>query len=249
MSRVLSKCAGAALAMLWLFGADGAPVAQTVKSQSITQPVAKEVAQALELEQRAEALAAQGRVAEAEALYKQSLAVVEQSLPNDPILAGSLNNVAHFYRSQRRKQEAAPLFDRALAIYVSAYGDNHTLTAMVIHNLAEMYLEDRNFDAAEPLYRRGLAVTETLLGRDHYAVAISLDWLAQTNFGQRRFVEAEGHLRRGLAIAENSAGPESQLVARLLDHLVSVLAAQDREQEAAALKERAQRIIAKSPKR
>src|SRR5262249_55007402 len=96
--------------------------AQTIKSQSVSS----EVATALQQEQQASALAARGRAAEAEALYKQSLAAMEKSLPGDPILAGSLNNVAQFYRAQRRFAEAAELFDRALAIYVAKYGDNHT---------------------------------------------------------------------------------------------------------------------------
>jgi tetratricopeptide (TPR) repeat protein len=219
--------------------------AQTIESQ----PVTKEVALALQQEKQASELAAQGRAAEAEALYKQSLATIEQSLPGDEILAGSLNNVAQFYRAQRRFSEAAELFNRALAIYVASYGDNHTLTVTVINNLAGSYLSDRKFDAAEPLYKRGLAATEKLLGPDHYGVAISLDWLAQTNFFQGRYAEAEVHLKRGITVAEKSTGPESQLVVRLLDHLISVVKAQGREQEATALKERAQQIIAKSPKR
>ena len=79
--------------------------AQTIKSQ----PVGKEVALALQQEQQASQLAAQGRAAEAEVLYKQSLAAIEQSLPGDPILAASLNNVAQFYRAQNRFSEAATI--------------------------------------------------------------------------------------------------------------------------------------------
>jgi tetratricopeptide (TPR) repeat protein len=153
------------------------------EAQTITsQPVGKEVALALQQEQQASQLAAQGRAAEAEVLYKQSLAAIEQSLPGDPILAASLNNVAQFYRAQNRLPEAAELYNRALTIYVARYGDNHTLTATVINNLAGTHLSDRKYDAAEPLYRRGLAASEKLLGPEHYGIAISLDWLAQTHF-------------------------------------------------------------------
>jgi tetratricopeptide (TPR) repeat protein len=210
----------------------------------IIQSISKEVAMALQQEQRASELVRQGRTVEAETLYKQSLVIIEHSLPGDPILAGSLNNVAQFYRGQHRFSEAAELLNRALAIYEARYGDNHTLTATVINNLAGTYVADRKFDAAEPLYRRGLAGTEKLFGADHYGVAISLDWLAQTNFYQRRFAEAESHLKRGITIAERSTGPDSTLVLRLLDHLISVVKAQSREQEATALKQRAQQLIA-----
>jgi tetratricopeptide (TPR) repeat protein len=222
----------------------GAAEAQTAQSQ----PVSKEVAMALQQEQQAAQFAAQGRAVEAEALYKQSLATMEQSLPGDPILAGSLNNVAQFYRAQKRFSEAEEFFNRALAIYVARYGDNNTSTATVINNLAGTYLSDRKFDAAEPLYRRGLAASEKLLGPDHYAVAISLDYLAQTSFFQSRHAEAESELKRGIAIAEKATGPDSQLVVRLLDHQISVVKAQGRNQEASAIKEHAEQIIAKSRK-
>ena len=227
-----------------LLGAAGAAKAQ------IVQPVPKEMAQALQLEQQAAARTAEGRVAEAEALYKESLSIAERVMPgNDPVLAGSLNNVGQFYRTQKRFAEAAPLFKRALLIYVAAYGENHTLTATVINNLGNTYLADRKFDLAEPLFVRGLASTTTLMGPEHASVAISLDWLAQARFFQGRYAAAETDLRRAIAVAEKSTGPQSQLVVVLLDHMISVVRAQGREQEAAALKERAQKIVAEAAKR
>ena len=216
----------------------------------ILQPVPKEMAQALQLEQQAAARAAEGRLAEAEALYKESLGIAERVMPaNDPVLAGSLNNVGQFYRAQKRFAEAAQLFKRALPIYMTAYGENHTLTATVINNLGNTYLADRKFDLAEPLLARGVASTTKLLGPEHASVAISLDWLAQARFYQGRYADAETDLRHAIAVAEKSTGPQSQLVVVLLDHMISVVRAQGREQEAAALKERAQRMLAETAKR
>jgi tetratricopeptide (TPR) repeat protein len=243
VSVAIAAMFGMPVPAVHILGVDAAE-AQTIKSQ----PVSKEVALALQQEQRASEYAAQGRAAEAEALYKQSLDTIEKSLPGDPILAGSLNNVGQFYRAQRRFPEAAELYNRALAIYVASYGDNHSLTATVINNLAGTYLADGKFDAAEPLYKRGLAASEKLLGPEHYSIAISLDWLAQTHFRQGHHAEAESELKRGIAIAEKATGPDSQLVVKLLDHLISVVKAASRTQEATALTERAQQIIAKSKK-
>jgi len=216
----------------------------------ISQPVPKEMARALQLEQQGSARAAEGRIAEAEAFYKESLAIAEQVMPgDDPVLAGSLNNVGQFYRSQKRFAEATQLFKRALPIYLKAYGENHTLTATVVNNLGNTYLADRKFDLAEPFLKRGLESTTKLVGPEHSAVAISLDWLAQARFFQGRYAEAEADLRHAIAVAEKSTGPQSQLVVVLLDHMISVVRAQGREQEAAALKERAQRILAETTKR
>jgi tetratricopeptide (TPR) repeat protein len=232
-------------ALVILLGTAGTADAQIVQSTP------KESAQVLQLEQQASAKAAEGRPAEAEALYKESLALAERVLPGDsPVLAGSLNNVGQFYRSQKRFAEAAQFFAKALPIYMTAYGENHTLTATVINNLGNTYLADRRFDLAEPLLKRGLASTAKLMGPEHYAVAISLDWLAQAKFFQGRYADAETDLREAIAVAEKSAaGPGPQLVVVLLDHLISVVLAQGREQEAAVLKSRAQKLLSELEKR
>jgi tetratricopeptide (TPR) repeat protein len=215
-----------------------------------SQPVPKEMAQALLLEQQATAKAAEGRAGEAESLYKESLAIAERVMPADsPVLAGSFNNVGQFYRAERRFAEAAQLYSKALPIYLKAYGENHALTATVVNNLGNAYLADRKFDLAEPMLKRGLASTTKLMGSEHPAVAISLDWLAQARYFQKRYAEAESSLRQAMSVAEKSSGPQSQLVVVLLDHLISVVQAQGREQDAGALKERAQRILAEAAKR
>ncbi len=54
---------------------------------------------------------AQGKYAEAEPLYKRSLAIWEQALgPEHPDVAGSLNNLAELYRAQGRYAEARAVF-------------------------------------------------------------------------------------------------------------------------------------------
>jgi tetratricopeptide (TPR) repeat protein len=222
--------------------------ADAAERQGTFRTVSKEVAMAMMQEQQAAELAAKGKFAEAEALYKEALAVFEKSMPGDPELATSLNNFGQFYRSQRRFSEAEDVFNRALTIYVANYGDNHTLTATVINNLANSYLADHKYDAAEPLFRRGLAASEKLLGSDNGSIAISLDWLAQTHFFLKRPADAESELKRALAIAEKATGPDSRLVVGLLDHMIAIVKAQGREQDAAALKARAEVIIAKSRK-
>ena len=66
-------------------------------------------------EQPGGALRIQGRYAEAEPLYKRSLATREKSLgPDHPDVAGSLNNLAELYQIQGRYAEAEPLYKRSL---------------------------------------------------------------------------------------------------------------------------------------
>jgi len=59
---------------------------------------------------------AQDRYADAEPLYKRSLAIREKALgPDHPDVAQSLNNLAYLYSTQGRYADAEPLYKRALA--------------------------------------------------------------------------------------------------------------------------------------
>jgi tetratricopeptide (TPR) repeat protein len=59
----------------------------------------------------------EGRLAEAEPLYKRSLSIREKSLGGDhPDVATSLYNLALLYWHQGRLAEAEPLYERSLAI-------------------------------------------------------------------------------------------------------------------------------------
>ena len=60
---------------------------------------------------------AQGKYAEAEALYKRALEIKEKALGADhPSVAMTLNNLAVLYQGQAKYADAAGLYERALAI-------------------------------------------------------------------------------------------------------------------------------------
>ena len=59
----------------------------------------------------------QGLYADAEPLYKRSLAIRDKALgPDHPDVADSINNLAELYRAQARYADAEPLYKRSLAI-------------------------------------------------------------------------------------------------------------------------------------
>src|SRR5262249_47616791 len=64
-----------------------------------------------------------GRYAEAEPLYKRTLAIREKALgPDHPDVSTSLNNLAQLYYAPGRHAEAEPLYKRSLAICEKALG-------------------------------------------------------------------------------------------------------------------------------
>ena len=70
------------------------------------------------------------RYAEAEPLYRRSLAIDEKALgPDHPNVAIRLNNLAQLLKDTNRLGEAEPLMRRALAIDEHAYGRDHSEVA------------------------------------------------------------------------------------------------------------------------
>ena len=104
----------------------------------------------------------QGRLAEAEQLYRQALEIRErEESPNHPDVATTLNNLAGLEAAQGNYDAAQPLLERALAIRQTALGSEHALTAQSLSNLALVYAAQGRAADAEPLYRRALSILGT----------------------------------------------------------------------------------------
>ena len=171
----------------------------------------------------AEAYKAQGRLAEAEPLYRRSLAIREKILgPEHPDVAGALNNLAGLYRLQGLYANAEPLLRRALAIREKSLGPEHGDVAQSLNNLAALYGAEQRYADAEPLYERALAMREKILGPEHPGVAATLNNLAAVYEARGRFADAEPLYRRALAIWEKTLGPEHPDVATGLNNLAGL---------------------------
>jgi CHAT domain-containing protein len=141
----------------------------------------------------------QGRDDDAEPLYQQALAIVEEALGRShPEVATSLNNLAGLYRKQGRYADAEPLYKRSLAINEKAFGRDHPDVAVSLNNLAALYDSQGRYADAEPLYQRALAIREKALGAEHPDVAVSLDNLALLYHKQGRYADALPIVRRTL---------------------------------------------------
>ena len=80
-------------------------------------------------------LKTQGKLAEAEPLYRRALAIREEKLGDDhPDVAQSLNNLALLLKTQGKLAEAEPLSRRALDIFEQKLGAGHPNTQTVREN-------------------------------------------------------------------------------------------------------------------
>ncbi len=102
---------------------------------------------------------AQGKYAEAEPLYKRSLAISEKALgPDHPEVATSLNNQALLYQAQGKYAEAEPLYKRALAIWEKALGPGHPDVAVSLENYASLLRKTGRASEAAQMEARAKAI-------------------------------------------------------------------------------------------
>lgn len=172
------------------------------------------LADANRLNQQAGELYRQGRLGEAEAPYKRSLAIFEKVRgPDHPDVATVLTNLGLLYASQGRFAEAEPLYKRGLTIREKALGPDHPDLANSLNNLATMYHRQGRYADAEPLLKRSLAARDKAMGSNHPDVAVALNNLAVLYVDQGRDADAEPLFKRSLAIREKSLGPDHPDVA------------------------------------
>src|SRR5476651_1821167 len=122
-------CAMFAAAAIFMIVVSGVVILPTVS-------VAQGVDEAKRLNQQAIQFYQQRRYADAEPLFKRSLAISEKALgPDHPDVATALNNLAQIYESQGRYADSEPLYKRSRAIFEKALGPDHTDVARLINNL------------------------------------------------------------------------------------------------------------------
>ena len=103
----------------------------------------------------------QGKLDEAERLYRHALAFREKFFGADhSLVATTLNNLAILCRDQGRLPEAASLFLRSLEISERVWGAEHPKVVRRVANLANLYLMQEKYAVAEPFFERILAVSE-----------------------------------------------------------------------------------------
>ena len=152
------------------------------------------------LNHRGELYRSQGRYMEAEAMFKQALAIVEKAGGlTHPDVSKPLSSLAQLYFDQGRYVEAEALYERALAIREAALGRYDPSVSVVLINLADLYRIQGRYAEAEPLYRRALTIHEFAFGPDHPSYGTTLNNFALVLCAQGRLAEAEPLFKRSLA--------------------------------------------------
>lgn len=184
----------------------------------------------------------QGRVQDAETLYKRAVAILERTeLPDTEDLTNALHELAFFYFRQHRWDEARPLLNRVLQTMEQEDQTEETKLEY-IEALAVADAEQGKFAEIEPYCRRILSFCEANPGQfedSWYPMGLlACSFLAQGKPGEATVVfESVLEKMQGAGIEEND---KLKLV---LDSYVHLLKESGREREAMLVTAGAQRII------
>ena len=182
-------------------------------------------------------LHALGRLAEAEADYRRSLAILSASLPgDDPRLAYPHDNLGDLLLGRGDTDEAERELRKGYELRQRALGPSHPKTALSLARLAQMLLDRRQLEPAEAAARQ---VVEILADRDRFAAANAQLVLGQILFEQSRHEESLACFDRGLSQLEAVVGSDHMLVQSGRGGRAETLLALGRRREAIAELQRA----------
>jgi len=169
---------------------------------------------------QAEKLKEQGKLDEAEPLYRSALEVRERVFGVEhkkTLLYVSVLGL--LLEEQGKMEEAEPLYRRVLEVGERVFGVEHENTLNSVGNLGRLLWKQGKIEEAEKLYRRVLEVRERVLGVEHEVTLIYVSILGLLLKKQGKFDEAEPLIRRVLEGRERVLGVEHEVT--LID--VSIL--------------------------
>lgn len=167
----------------------------------------------------------QGKLPEAEAMYKRALEGREKAHRRDHTSTlDTVNNLGHLYAGQGKLQEAKAMCKRALEGKEKVLGRDHISTLDAVNNLGNLYAGQGKLQKAETMYNRALEGKEKALGRDHISTLNTVNNLGVLYADQDKLQEAEVMYKRALEGLEKALGlthPKTYTVTRNLQLLYS----------------------------
>ena len=182
----------------------------------------------------ADLLRKRGAYADAEALYRENLAIRAQLFGrDDPATAISMSEFARFLASYRNQPEAAEsLYNAALGI-LRRQPPQYVLNVVgALTGLAGLASDRGDHVRAEAYAREVMELQRRVWGMDSPMITDPMGMLADELYSQRRYTEAEALIREALAITERSVGADHRRAGLVRTALARTHAAMGRLSEA-----------------
>ncbi len=187
--------------------------------------------------------AASGRPAEAEPLYRRSLAIRRELFGvGSTEHSGTLNNLGYAIALQGRLDEAKAVYDQARAALVQSRHDQTPEFASVESNLGQLLVSQRIYADGERHLRAALSIRERLAKQHEPSLAAAYNNVAFAAAAQGHYEQATPLYERALGILEESLPKDHPEIGRALQNLADSLFEQGDVRRAEALLRRALEI-------
>ena len=151
----------------------------------------------------------------------------------------SLATLGMLYRDQNKRTDAYAALNRAAAIHERTTRPDDPDVAITLVYLGDMLTTDARYQEAERQYRRALVKVTKTAGPDHEYAGVIAFSLAKMFRAQGKREDAERFDRQGLAVMEQRMGRGNPNLGGYLRDYADFLQTTNRENEASALRSRA----------
>lgn len=184
-----------------------------------------------------------GRLAQAEPLFFAANEIIETADVPVEVKVTTLNNIAGFYDTLGRYDEAETMLQRALSLGEAALGPDHPDVALNLQNLGALYIAKGDSGAGVALLERAIGILERSYGPDHLEIYSPLYNLASIQFEDGNPVEARANAERAQAILQSALGPDHPEQAAVLTLLSRLEAQEGRYDSSVRMTERALELV------
>ncbi len=192
-----------------------------------------------ERNRRGVALVEQGKLVEAESMFRSALADCE----NCAALSSILNNLGEVYYATGRFAAASPLYEKALALREKQEGPDALALSPILNNLALLYRETADYSRALRFAERARSIAESHNAAETAEGAAAFANLGEIEQLQGDLAGARNSLGRALSIRERLLAPSDPRIAETLSDLALADRAGSRFKTAAELYRRALAVL------
>jgi serine/threonine protein kinase/Tfp pilus assembly protein PilF len=177
----------------------------------------------------------QGHLEQAEALFREALALGRQAWGDPhPEIALIGNDLALLLKDRGRLDESEALLVATERTQHRLFRGPHPHLVTTLNNFGQLRAEQGRFAEAESLYRASIAMARQVYAGDHPRVAATLQNLGDLSIAQGRPRQAEDFYRQALDIRRRLLPPGHPETAATRNNLARSLAAQGRLADAEA---------------
>lgn len=176
----------------------------------------------------AEAIRAQGKLAEARELHEKTLSISQRVLgERHPDTLASMNNLAETLRAMSDFTSARTLHEQTLEINRQLWGLNHHQTLASINNLAETLRAQGNYAGAYTLHEQAVSISQQVLGKEHPDTLTTMSNFAESMRDMGNMEGAYNLLMETLALRRKTLGDDHPSTLTSMDNLASMLSEQN----------------------